>query len=139
LAFWLLKTEPETWSWEMQLKRGARGEVWSGVRNHQAKVNLAQMKKGDRGFFYHSGRTKEIVGIVEVIREAYPDPTDETGKFVAVTVKAIAPLKQPVTLSAIKLEARLRAMVLVNNTRLSVQPVTPAEWKNVCSMGGVRG
>jgi predicted RNA-binding protein with PUA-like domain len=139
LAFWLLKTEPETWSWEMQVKRGVKGEVWSGVRNHQAKNNLLQMKKGDRGFFYHSGSTKEIVGIVEITREAYPDPTDETAKFVAVTVQAEAPLKQPVTLAAIKADARLKAMVLVNNTRLSVQPVTAAEWKLVCAMGGVRG
>jgi predicted RNA-binding protein with PUA-like domain len=109
------------------------------VRNHQAKINLAQMKKGDRGFFYHSGRTKEIVGVVEVIREAFPDPTDETGKFVAVTVRAGTPLKRPVTLGAVKLDARLSAMILVNNTRLSVQPVTAAEWKILCSMGGVRG
>jgi predicted RNA-binding protein with PUA-like domain len=139
LAFWLLKTEPETWSWEMQVKRGARGEPWSGVRNHVAKNNLMKMAKGDRAFFYHSGKTKEIVGIVTVIREAYPDPTDETGKFVAVTVKAEQPLKLPVTLDAIKNDARLGAMILVNNSRLSVQPVTAAEWKLVCSMGKVRG
>jgi predicted RNA-binding protein with PUA-like domain len=138
LAFWLLKTEPETWSWDMQLKRGARGEAWSGVRSHMAKNNLMQMKCGERAFFYHSGKTKEIVGIVEVIREAYPDATDETEKFVAVNVKAITPLKSPVTLVAAKAEPRLRSMVLVNNTRLSVQPVTAAEWKLVCTMGGVR-
>ena len=139
MAFWLLKTEPETWSWEMQLKRGARGEVWSGVRNHMAKNNLLEMKKGERAFFYHSGRTKEIVGIVEITRAAYPDPTDETEKFVAVTVKAESPLKQPVTLSRIKEDSRLQAMILVKNTRLSVQPVTVAEWKLVCALGGIRG
>jgi len=139
LAFWLLKTEPETWSWEMQLKRGAKGEVWSGVRSHMAKNNLLKMKKGERAFFYHSGRTKEIVGIVEITRASYPDPTDETEKFVAVTVKAESPLKQPVTLSQIKAEPRLQAMILVKNTRLSVQPVTLEEWKLVCALGGIRG
>ena len=139
MAYWLLKTEPETWSWEMQVKRGARGEAWSGVRNHVAKNNLIKMTKGDAAFFYHSGKTKEIVGIVTVIREAYPDPTDETGKFVAVTVKAEQPMKLPVTLDAIKSDARLGDMILVNNSRLSVQPVTAAEWKLVCSMGKVRG
>ena len=139
MAFWLLKTEPETWSWEMQLKRGAKGEVWSGVRSHMAKNNLLKMKKGERAFFYHSGRTKEIVGIVEITREPYPDPTDETEKFVAVTVKAECPLKQPVTLSQIKAEPRLQAMILVKNTRLSVQPVTLEEWKLVCALGGIRG
>lgn len=138
MAFWLLKTEPETWSWDMQLKRGARGEIWSGVRSHMAKNNLIKMKRGERAFFYHSGRTKEIVGIVEIIREAYPDPTDETEKFVAVSVKALTPLKSPVTLVDAKANPNLGNMVLVNNTRLSVQPVTPAEWKLVCAMGGVR-
>lgn len=138
MAFWLLKTEPETWSWEMQVKRGTKGEVWSGVRSHMAKNNLLKMKKGDRAFFYHSGRTKEIVGIVEVTREAYPDPTDETGKFVAVTVQAETPLSRPVTLAAIKEDSRLEGMTLVNNTRLSVQPVTAAEWKIVCTLGGTR-
>jgi predicted RNA-binding protein with PUA-like domain len=122
----------------MQLKRGARGEIWSGVRSHMAKNNLIKMKRGERAFFYHSGRTKEIVGIVEIIREAYPDPTDETEKFVAVSVKALTPLKSPVTLVDAKANPNLGNMVLVNNTRLSVQPVTPAEWKLVCAMGGVR-
>jgi len=123
----------------MQLKRGAKGEVWSGVRSHMAKNNLLKMKKGERAFFYHSGRTKEIVGIVEITREPYPDPTDETEKFVAVTVKAESPLKQPVTLSQIKAEPRLQAMILVKNTRLSVQPVALEEWKLVCALGGIRG
>ncbi len=139
MAFWLLKTEPETWSWDMQLSRGARGETWSGVRSHMAKNNLIKMKRGERAFFYHSGRTKEIVGIVEIIREAYPDPTDETEKFVTVNVKALTPLKSPVTLVAVKAEPRLSSMVLANNTRLSVQPVTASEWKLVCAMGGIKG
>jgi predicted RNA-binding protein with PUA-like domain len=137
VAFWLLKTEPETWSWQMQVERGARGEVWSGVRSHIAKNNLKRMKRGERAFFYHSGSTKEIVGIVQVTREAYPDPTDETGKFVAVTVKAVAAAKRPLSLAVIKTDARLAAMVLVNNTRLSVQPVTAAEWKIICTMTGL--
>jgi predicted RNA-binding protein with PUA-like domain len=138
MAFWLLKTEPGSFSWDDQVKRGAKGEPWSGVRNHQAKTNLMKMKKGERAFFYHSGEGKEVVGIVEVIREHYPDATDPTGKFVVVDVKAIEPLKTPVTLVDAKAEPRLKAMVLVNNTRLSVQPVAAEEWKLVCKMGGVK-
>ena len=138
MAYWLLKTEPETFSWDDQLKKGAKGEPWSGVRNHQAKNNLMKMKKGERAFFYHSGESRQIVGIVEVIREHYPDPTDPSGKFVAVDVKAIEPLGKPVTLGKAKAEPRLKNMVLVNNTRLSVQPVSADEWKLVCKMGGVK-
>jgi len=138
MAYWLLKTEPETFSWDDQLKRGAKGEPWSGVRNHQAKRNLMGMKKGERAFFYHSGEGKEIVGIVEVIREHYPDPTAKRGEpWVVVDVKATAPLKKPVTLAAAKAEPQLKSMVLVNNTRLSVQPVAAEEWKHICKMGGV--
>jgi predicted RNA-binding protein with PUA-like domain len=133
-----MKTEPETWSWEMQLKRGARGEIWSGVRNHQAKNHLAKMHAGDRAFFYHSGSEKAVVGTVEVTREAYPDPTDPTGRFLAVTVKALQSMKQPVTLAAAKAEPRLQQMVLVNNTRLSVQPVSSSEWSLICAMGGIQ-
>jgi predicted RNA-binding protein with PUA-like domain len=134
-----LKTEPGTFSWDDQLKRGAKGEPWSGVRNHQAKLNLMKMKKGERAFFYHSGEGKEIVGVVEVIREHYPDPTAKAGDpWVAVDVKAIEPLKHPVTLIAAKAEPRLKDMVLVNNTRLSVQPVGADEWKTVCKLGGVK-
>jgi predicted RNA-binding protein with PUA-like domain len=136
MAYWLLKSEPETFSWADQVKRGAKGEPWSGVRNHQAKRNLMAMKKGERAFFYHSGEGKEVVGIVEVIREHYPDPTDPSGKFVVVDVKAIEPLGKPVTLVAAKAEPRLEKMVLVNNTRLSVQPVAADEWKVICGMGG---
>jgi predicted RNA-binding protein with PUA-like domain len=137
MAYWLLKTEPGTFSWDDQVKRGAKGEPWSGVRNHQAKRNLMTMKKGERAFFYHSGEGKEVVGIVEVIREHYPDPIDPTGKFVMVDVKAIEPLGKPVTLVAAKAEPRLKKMVLVNNTRLSVQPVAADEWKVICTMGGI--
>ena len=136
MAYWLLKTEPETYSWDHQVKRGAKGEPWSGVRNFTARRHMKEMKKGDSAFFYHTGEEKQIVGIVEVIRESYPDPTDADGKFLAVDVKAIEPLPKPVTLSAIKAEARLKDMALVKYSRLSVQPVTAAEWKIVCHMGG---
>ncbi|MEJ0059780.1 MAG: EVE domain-containing protein [Terricaulis sp.] len=139
MAYWLVKSEPETWSWDEQVKKGAKGDAWTGVRNHQAKAHLKAMKKGDRGFFYHSGGEKSVVGMVEVIREAYPDPTDKTGAFVCVDLKALEPLKQSVSLADIKAEADLADMVLVKNSRLSVQPVTAAEWKLVCKMGGVKG
>ncbi len=138
MAHWLLKTEPEEFSWDDQVKRGAKGESWNGVRNFTARRNLNAMQKGERAFFYHTGNERQIVGIVEVIREAYPDPTDPKGVFSTVDVKAIAPLPKPVTLAAIKAEPRLAAMALVKFSRLSVQPVTEAEWKIVCRMGGLR-
>lgn len=138
MAFWLMKSEPDAWSWQQQVAKGAKGEAWSGVRNHAAKLNLLKMKKGDRAFFYHSNVGKAAVGIVEVIREHYPDPSAQPGEpWVVVDVKAVAPLPKPVTLDAIKTELKLKAMMLVNNTRLSVQPVTDAEWKIVCKMGGL--
>ncbi len=138
MAYWLMKAEPDAWSWDQQVAKGAKGEAWSGVRNHQAKLNLMKMKKGDRAFFYHSNVDKEVVGIVEIIREHYPDPTAKPGEpWVVVDVKAVEPLPKPVTLDAIKAEPKLKDMVLVNNTRLSVQPVTEAEWKIVCKMGGL--
>ncbi len=138
MAYWLMKSEPDAWSWDMQVKKGAKGEAWSGVRNHQAKLNLMKMKKGDRAFFFHSNVGKEVVGIVEVIREHYPDPTAASGEpWVAVDVKAVVPIPKPVTLAACRKEPRLKSMVLVNNTRLSVQPVTAEEWKTVCKMGGM--
>jgi len=138
MAHWLLKSEPETWSWDAQVAKGGKGEVWSGVRNHTAKLNLMKMKKGDRAFFYHSGADKAAVGIVEIIRAHYPDPTAKPGEpWVVVDVKAVEPLPKPLTLDAIKTEPKLKAMVLANNTRLSVQPVTDAEWKIVCKMGGL--
>lgn len=137
MAYWLVKSEPDAWSWDQQVRKGARGEMWSGVRNHTAKQNLMKMKKGDRAFFYHSNIGKEIVGIVEVIREQYPDPTDKSGKFVVVDVKAVEPLPRPVTLAAIKEQPKLKDMALLKYSRLSVQPVTDAEWKAVCKMGGL--
>lgn len=140
MACWLLKSEPETFSWDHQLARGKAGEPWTGVRNHQAKLNLMRMKKGDRAFFYHSVEGKEIVGIVEIIREAFPDPTAEaSAPWVAVQVAARQALKNPVTLEAIKQEPALKDMMLVKHTRLSVQPVSDAEWAHVCRMGGVEG
>ena len=138
MAHWLMKSEPETYSWDEQVKRGAKGEPWTGVRNHQAKLNLMKMKKGDRAFFYHSGESKEVVGVVEVIREHYPDPTAKSGEpWVVVDLKAIEPLKKPVRLADAKAEPRLKTMVLVNNSRLSVQPVSTEEWKMICKMGGI--
>lgn len=136
MAHWLIKTEPSSWSWTDQVKAGEKGTNWSGVRNHQAKQNLKTMKPGDEAFFYHSNEGKEIVGIVEVIKPYYPDPTDSTGKFGMVDVRAKKPLKRPVTLEAIKADPRLKDMVLVNNSRLSVQPVTAEEWRIICAEGG---
>jgi len=138
MAYWLFKTEAETWSWEQQKKKGAKGEPWSGVRNFQAAKNMKAMVKGDQGFFYHTGDEKRVVGIVEVIGTYKPDPTDETGKFGLVTVKAVQDFPKPVTLVDIKQTAKLANMVLVNNSRLSVQPVTADEWKFVCAMGGLK-
>jgi predicted RNA-binding protein with PUA-like domain len=138
MAYWLFKSEPETWSWEQQKAKGAKGEPWSGVRNHQAKLNMMAMKKGERGFFYHSGDERRIVGIVEVIGEYRPDPTDETGKFGLVDVKAVADLPRPVSLAEAKADPKLAEMMLVVFSRLSVQPVREAEWKHICKIGGVK-
>ncbi len=138
MAYWLMKTEAETFSWDDQVKRGAKGEPWSGVRNFRARGHLKAMRKGDRAFFYHTGDEKRIVGIVEVIKEAYPDPTDEKGIFVCVDVKAVEPVPNPVTLASARAEPKLADMVLVHQPRLSVQPVTDAEWKLVCKMGGMK-
>lgn len=137
MAYWLFKTEPETFSWEMQKKRGAKGEPWSGVRNHTAKQNMKEMKKGDLGFFYHTGEEKAVVGIVEVIGEYRPDPTDEKGIFGLVDVKAVKDMPKPVSLAAVKAEPKLAEMSLVKSFRLSVQPVRDKEWKLVCKMGGL--
>jgi predicted RNA-binding protein with PUA-like domain len=139
MAYWLVKSEPSTWSWDDQVKRGAKGEPWTGVRNHAAKLNLMKMKVGDRAFFYHSVDEKRIVGIVEVAREHYPDPTAEPGSpWVVVDVRAVEPLKTPVTLADVKAEKSLAEMALLKQSRLSVQPVTAAEWKTLCRMGGVK-
>lgn len=136
-AYWLLKTEPDTFSWDDLVSRRAKGEPWSGVRNYQARNNMRAMKVGDLGFIYHSNIGKEVVGICEVIAPAHPDPTDETGKWDCVDVKAIKPLPTPVTLEDAKVVKALSKMVLVNNTRLSVQPVTESEWREVCRLGGL--
>jgi predicted RNA-binding protein with PUA-like domain len=137
MAYWLFKSEPETWSWDMQKKKGVKGEPWSGVRNHQAKLNMMKMKKGERGFFYHSGEAREIVGIVEVISAFRPDPTDEKGKFGLVDVKAVAEFAKPVTLAEAKTDPKLAKMTLVTFSRLSVQPVSAEEWQHICKVGGV--
>lgn len=137
MNYWLVKSEPSVWSWDQQVAKGAKGEAWTGVRNHAAKLNMMKMKKGDRAFYYHSNEGKEIVGIVEIVKEHYPDPTDATGKFVCVDIAAHKPLKAPVTLEAIKGEKKLADMELVKLSRLSVQGVKPEEWKLICKMGGV--
>jgi predicted RNA-binding protein with PUA-like domain len=137
MNYWLVKSEPSTWSWDQQVAKGAKGEAWTGVRNFTARQNLVKMKKGDRAFFYHSNEGKEIVGIVEIIKEAYPDPTDKTEKFVCVDIKADKKLKSPVTMAAIKADKKLAEMALVKYSRLSVQPVTAEEWKAVCKMAGM--
>jgi len=134
MAYWLIKSEPSTWSWDQHAKAGA--DAWTGVRNHQAKQHLIGMKPGDRAFYYHSGEDKAVVGITEVAKAAYADPTDPSGAFVCVDFKAVGPLQKPVTLSAIKADAALKDMVLVKNARLSVQPVSEAEWRAVCAMSG---
>ena len=139
MAYWLMKTEPEEFSWDDQVKRGAKGEPWSGVRNFTARRHLKEMKKGETFFFYHTGAEKQVVGIGEIIREAYPDPTAGQGEpRVAVTTAAVEPLPKPVTLAAIKAEPKLKDMALVKYARLSVQPVTAEEWKFVCKMGGAK-
>jgi predicted RNA-binding protein with PUA-like domain len=138
MAHWLIKSEPATWSWDDQVKAGAKGTAWDGVRNHLAKKHLMAMKKGDRAFFYHSGEEKRIVGVVEIIGEYQPDPSDKTGKFGLVTVKAVAPLANPVTLKQCKAEKKLAKMVLLNNSRLSVQPVTNEEWAVIGRLGGLK-
>ncbi|HXW24071.1 MAG TPA: EVE domain-containing protein [Xanthobacteraceae bacterium] len=137
MAYWLLKTEPDAYSWDDQVKKGAKGDAWTGVRNFRARENLMAMKKGDLAFFYHTGDEKQVVGIVEVIREAYPDPTDKEKVFKAVDLKAVKPLKKPVTLAAVKADKRLKDMVLAKQPRLSVQPVTAEEWKIVSALGGL--
>ncbi len=137
MAYWLFKSEPATFSWDMLVARGAKGEPWDGVRNFVARNNMKAMELGDLGFFYHSNEGKEIVGIVEVIALAHPDPKDTTGVWKCVDVKAVRPMPKPVSLAAAKANPKLAKMALVNSPRLSVQPVTPEEWKEVCRMGGL--
>ncbi|PTX58118.1 putative RNA-binding protein with PUA-like domain [Litoreibacter ponti] len=137
MRYWLFKSEPSVWSWDDQVAKGDAGEEWDGVRNYQARNFMREMKIGDRGFFYHSQKDKEIVGIVEVCAEAHPDSTTEDDRWDCVDIKAVEPLKSAVTLEMCKADERLSGMVLVNNSRLSVQPVTQDEWDIVCKMGGL--
>jgi len=139
MAHWLFKSEPTTWSFNQQIAAGEKGTFWNGVRNHLAKKHLMAMQVGDRGFFYHSQEDKAVVGIVEVIKPYYPDHTDETGKFGMVDVRAVKALKNKVTLAQIKAEPRLVGMTLVNNSRLSVQPVSSEEWRIVLELAGEPG
>jgi predicted RNA-binding protein with PUA-like domain len=137
MAYWLFKSEPSVWSWADQVAKGAAGEEWDGVRNYQARNFMREMKLGDLGFFYHSQKDKEIVGLVEICTEAHPDSTTDDDRWECVDIKAGAALKTPVTLEQIKSDPRLAEMVLVKNSRLSVQPVTQEEWQIICRLGGV--
>jgi predicted RNA-binding protein with PUA-like domain len=136
MQYWLMKSEPSAYSWQQLNKDGKTG--WTGVRNFQASANMKKMQKGDRAFFYHSNEGLEIVGIMEIAKEYHPDPTDKTAKFGMVEVKPVAPVPTPVSMKEIKATPSLKDMVLVKNSRLSVQPVTAVEWKQVCKMGGVK-
>ena len=135
MNYWLFKSEPSTWSWDDQVAKGDAGEEWDGVRNYQARNFMREMAVGDRGFFYHSQSEKAVVGIVEVCAEAHPDSTTDDERWDCVDIKAVRPFATPVTLDQIKADERLAEMVLVKNSRLSVQPVTPEEWKAVCELG----
>ena len=137
MAYWLLKSEPDEWSWDQQKAEGRKGAEWGGVRNFQARNNMRAMQKGDFGFFYHTGEEKRVVGIVKVVKEAHHESTDPTGQWECVDVAAVSALPRPVTLAEIKAEPKLKSMVLVRNSRLSVQPVTEAEWRKICAMGGI--
>ena len=138
MAYWLFKSEPGVWSWDMQKAKGKTGEEWTGVRNFQARNNMRLMKLGEKGFFYHSGEGKEIVGIVEVIKTAHPDSSAKEGNWECVDIRAVKDVPKPVTLEQCKSDKRLKDMVLVRNSRLSVQPVSAEEWKYICSLGGVK-
>jgi predicted RNA-binding protein with PUA-like domain len=137
MAYWLLKSEPDDWSWDQQKKEGKKGAEWGGVRNFQARNNMRAMRKGDLGFFYLTGDQKSIVGIVEVVKEAHQDSTDATGQWECVDVAAVTDLPKPVTLAAIKANPKLKDMVLARVSRLSVQPVSPQEWSIICKLGGL--
>lgn len=137
MRYWLFKSEPSTWSWQDQQTKGADGEEWDGVRNYQARNFMREMAIGDRGFFYHSQKEKAIVGIVEVIAEAHPDSTTEDSRWECVDIRAVCGVEKPVTLDMIKADGRLDDMVLVRNSRLSVQPVSADEWKIICDMAGI--
>ena len=134
--YWLVKSEPDAFSWDAQVKNGV--EPWTGVRNHSAKLNLKAMKKGDLAFFYHSNIGKEIVGIVKVVREAYPDPTAESSDWVCVDMQAVKPLPKPIPLASIKSDPRFSDLALVRLSRLSVAPVSAEHWAQLCELGGVK-
>ena len=137
MAYWLFKSEPDAWSWDQQKRDGAKGAEWDGVRNYQARNYMRAMKAGDLALFYHSGDEKQAVGIVKVIAEAHPDSTDGSGRWECVDVAAVQDLPRPVTLAAVKTEPKLKDMVLVKNSRLSVQPVLASEWSILCRLGGL--
>ena len=137
MAYWLFKSEPTAWSWDDQVAKGAQGEEWDGVRNYQARNFMRKMKVGDRGFFYHSQSEKAVVGIVTVVAEAHPDSTINDDRWDCVDIRAVKPVKSPVTLEIIKADGRLDDMILVRNSRLSVQPVSDAEWNIVCQLAGI--
>ncbi len=138
MRYWLFKSEPSTWSWEDQLKKGSEGEGWDGVRNYQASNNMKNMNKGDLGFFYHSVKEKQIVGIVEVIKEYHSDPTDKSGRFGMVAVKAFKTLTKPVTLAEIKNNKELKGFIMLKQNRLSVVPVNKTEWNIICKMADLK-
>ena len=137
MQYWLVKSEPNAWSWDQQVAKGAAGEMWSGVRNYMARNNMRAMKLGDRVFFYHSNEGLAVVGVCEVAELSKPDPTTDDVRWDCVTLRALAPVPKPVTLKDIKANPKLAEMSLVTSFRLSVQPVTAAEWKEVCRMGGL--
>ncbi len=139
MQYWLMKSEPGTWSWDDQVKCGAAGAEWDGVRNYQASNNMKAMKVGDLAFFYHSVNEKQVVGVVEVCKEYYPDPTDPKGRFGMVDVRALNPFPTPVTLADIKAEEKLADLPLIKQSRLSVMPIDAASWKLICTMGGYKG
>ncbi len=136
MAHWLVKSEPAAWSWHQMVEAGTTS--WNGVRNYQASNNLKAMKNGDRAFFYHSNEGLEIVGIVEIVKEYYPDPTDEAGRFGMVDVKAERPVKTPVTLKQIKADPDLAGFQLITHSRLSVVPVSDAHWRHICGLAGIK-
>jgi predicted RNA-binding protein with PUA-like domain len=135
MQYWLLKSEPSTWSWDDQVKKGI--DHWDGVRNYQAQNNMKQMKVGDYAFFYHSVKEKQVVGIVEIVKEAYPDPTDTNDRFIVVDIKPVKPLPQPVTLAQIKNKPELQNLALIRQSRLSVMPIDLKSWEIICSLGGL--
>jgi predicted RNA-binding protein with PUA-like domain len=135
-AYWLVKSEPDAFSWDQQVENGI--EPWSGVRSYQARNNLKEMKQGDRAFFYHSNIGKEIVGVVEVARAAYPDPTADSGDWVCVDMKAVVPVKTPVTLAEMKADPALEGFALIKLSRLSVVPVSAEHWRHICKLAGVK-